>query len=168
MEQFAFTPANGFKDSTSFPNPTTESATREQFQRIPDQIKDYINSVVTKQGSEVVILKVTDGGLLQYSTNGSVWHDIAAGVTWNNLTVSGTPSSNTAESWDSLGEYVYHLDVTASGITETMIITNFVAPTELLKTIAPYVKTGDGKITLYFKSNSAVSSSIITLTAREA
>ncbi|MBP5163292.1 MAG: hypothetical protein ILP16_10005 [Spirochaetales bacterium] len=46
MEQFAFTPANGFKDANAFADPATEEATRSQLFLPHEQTRDYINNTV--------------------------------------------------------------------------------------------------------------------------
>lgn len=47
MNKFDFNPSNGLKDGTAYPNPSSESETREQLQRPLDQIKNFINSFLT-------------------------------------------------------------------------------------------------------------------------
>lgn len=46
MEEFKFAPEGGFRDKTAFPDPATEEITRDQFQQIPDQIKNYLNNTI--------------------------------------------------------------------------------------------------------------------------
>ncbi len=46
MEKFKFTPESGFRDGTAYPNPTSETQTREQFQRPLDQLRDYVNQLL--------------------------------------------------------------------------------------------------------------------------
>ncbi|MCH4182985.1 MAG: collagen-like protein [Prevotella sp.] len=46
MEQFEFNPTTGYNDASSFPDPGTESETREQIQNLHDQTRDYINNVL--------------------------------------------------------------------------------------------------------------------------
>ncbi len=43
MEQFEFNPTNGYNDASSFPDPGTESETREQIQALHNQTRDFIN-----------------------------------------------------------------------------------------------------------------------------
>lgn len=45
ISPFAFTPATGFEDTNSFPNPAAGAA-RAQVQSIPNQIRDYINNTI--------------------------------------------------------------------------------------------------------------------------
>ena len=58
MENFKFTPENGFRDGTTYPNPTSEANTRDMFQRPLDQLRDYINFLVntltSKNGLNVI------------------------------------------------------------------------------------------------------------------
>lgn len=46
LTAMAFTPSDGVKNSTSFPNPANGTAARKQIQDILDQIKDYINNTL--------------------------------------------------------------------------------------------------------------------------
>lgn len=43
MEEFKFTPENGFADVTAFPDPSTEADTREQLMRLHLQTQSFIN-----------------------------------------------------------------------------------------------------------------------------
>ena len=45
MERFSFTPDKGFEDASSFPDPGSESAAREQLMRLHNQMKEYVNSM---------------------------------------------------------------------------------------------------------------------------
>lgn len=46
---FAFTPAQGLRDSTAYPtNPGSEAAARDNVQKGMDQIRDYLNSLTPK------------------------------------------------------------------------------------------------------------------------
>lgn len=54
MEKFKFAPEGGFRDKTAFPDPATEEITRDQFQQIPDQIKNYLNNVVYPVVSNII------------------------------------------------------------------------------------------------------------------
>ena len=40
-----FEPSIGHRDGTAYPNPASEVEARDQMMDIPDQIKDYINSL---------------------------------------------------------------------------------------------------------------------------
>ena len=46
MEKFNFTPENGFKSSSAYYDPQTESQVREQLFRPHEQTRDFINSMV--------------------------------------------------------------------------------------------------------------------------
>lgn len=46
MEQFAFTPASGFKDANTFTDPATEADTRAQLFLPHEQTRDYINNTI--------------------------------------------------------------------------------------------------------------------------
>lgn len=46
MEKFKFTPEQGFRDGTAFPNPTSETDIRNQLQTPLDQLKDYVNQLL--------------------------------------------------------------------------------------------------------------------------
>jgi len=45
MDRFSFTPDKGFEDASSFPDPGSESAAREQLMRLHNQMKDYVNTM---------------------------------------------------------------------------------------------------------------------------
>lgn len=45
MDRFSFTPDKGFEDASSFPDPGSESAAREQLMRLHNQMKEYVNSM---------------------------------------------------------------------------------------------------------------------------
>ena len=47
MEQFQFSPVNGFEDSASFPDPGSEADAREQLMRLHNQMKTYVNEMST-------------------------------------------------------------------------------------------------------------------------
>ena len=47
MESFEFNPVNGFRDSSSYPDPANEAAAREQLMSLHDQEKVYMNSLGT-------------------------------------------------------------------------------------------------------------------------
>lgn len=51
MAEFQFTPIDGFKNATSFPNPSTEAEARAQLQSLLDQLRDAYN----------VLNSITDG-----------------------------------------------------------------------------------------------------------
>lgn len=73
MEEFKYTPQDIFKNTTAYPNPANATQTREQFSRPLEQIRDYLNRIITKQGNDVVILRVGANKELQYSLDGSNW-----------------------------------------------------------------------------------------------
>ncbi len=45
MDSFNFTPINGFEDSVSFPDPSSEEEAREQLMTPLNQLKTYVNSM---------------------------------------------------------------------------------------------------------------------------
>lgn len=47
MEQFQFSPINGFEDSASFPDPGSEADAREQLMRLHKQMQAYVNEMST-------------------------------------------------------------------------------------------------------------------------
>lgn len=87
-------------------------------------------------------------------------------LTFTNVLVSGVPTSNTAQEWDTSSEYLYHLDVSLLGVTANHIISNFIVPTSLREIIAPYVETISNGVRLFFGNNALVNSSIISISAR--
>lgn len=76
--RFNFSPNNGFKDSSAYPNPQNETESREQLQRPLDQLKDFINSELVPYVKEITsndikITETEDGKLLleiEVSPNG--------------------------------------------------------------------------------------------------
>lgn len=46
MDKFEFTPKKGFEDASAYPDPISESETREQLMRPSKQLADYINNNV--------------------------------------------------------------------------------------------------------------------------
>lgn len=46
MDKFEFTPKTGFNDSTAYPDPSSESETREQLMRPHTQIAEYVNTTL--------------------------------------------------------------------------------------------------------------------------
>lgn len=88
-------------------------------------------------------------------------------IQFSNVTISGTPISNVAQSWDTNSEYLYHLDIEITGVTNTMIIDNFVIPIDLLESIAPYADTNNDSITIYTKNDNAITSTLILLVVKE-
>lgn len=52
MQQFKFTPEDGLRDASVFPSrPADEAAARGQFQTLYDQLRDYINTLVSSLAS---------------------------------------------------------------------------------------------------------------------
>lgn len=56
MDKFEFTPKKGFEDASAYPDPISESETREQLMRPSKQIQEYINgelmnTIVTLTGA---------------------------------------------------------------------------------------------------------------------
>jgi hypothetical protein len=67
--KFNFSPNNGFKDSSAYPNPQNETESREQLQRPLDQLKDFINQEIVPYVKEITsndikITETEDGKLL--------------------------------------------------------------------------------------------------------
>ena len=46
MDSFAFTPANGFNDASTFTDPASEAETRSQLFSPHEQTRDYINNTI--------------------------------------------------------------------------------------------------------------------------
>ena len=76
MEDFKYTPAEGFRNTTSFPNPANGMETRNQFMIPLDQVRDYINSVTTKYGDDVVKLRIGPNKEVQFSIDGNSWNTL--------------------------------------------------------------------------------------------
>ena len=78
MEKFLFDPADGFLDAGAFPNPTSEQETREQFQRLHNQLAEYVRKISTTYGTEVVMLRLNPDLGLEYSVDGQTWNATAS------------------------------------------------------------------------------------------
>ena len=103
MDKFSFTPADGFKDGSAYPNPTNETETREQLQRPLDQLKAFINNMIdtlagedgfkeigTPEGTlyetllkmiksnDIESLRINADGAIEYSRDGQVWQATAS------------------------------------------------------------------------------------------
>lgn len=76
MNTFKFTPEQGFRDASAFPNPASETETRNQFQIPLDQLRDYINTVTNLKGSDVIRLRVKNDNTLEFSHDGTTWSAI--------------------------------------------------------------------------------------------
>jgi hypothetical protein len=64
LPDMAFTPADGLKNATSFPDPETPGILRAQVQTPSDQLRDFINSSVkpevnAKENREITYVAVT-------------------------------------------------------------------------------------------------------------
>lgn len=73
MEKFKFNPENGFKDVDAFPDPLNENETREQMQRLHDQLADFVNKIAPGYNGEVVMIRFDSDLRLEYSRNGVDW-----------------------------------------------------------------------------------------------
>ena len=103
MDKFNFTPTDGFKDGSAYPNPTNETETREQLQRPLDQLKTFINSMIdtlagengfkeigTPEGTlyetlmkmikseDIQSLRINADGAIEYSRDGLVYQATAS------------------------------------------------------------------------------------------
>lgn len=54
MEELRFTPENGYVDTDEFPNPSSGTQSREQLMEMPNQIKDFLNTVVVPGINDLV------------------------------------------------------------------------------------------------------------------
>lgn len=73
MEKFKFNPTNGFRDVDAFPDPLNENETREQMQRLHDQLADFVNMIAPGYNGEVVMIRFDSDLRLEYSRNGVEW-----------------------------------------------------------------------------------------------
>ena len=71
MDNFAFNPVQGFKDTAAYPNPNSETETREQLFSLHEQTRDFINAnlVDAVTSDTVVKIKANTAGF-SYSTDG--------------------------------------------------------------------------------------------------
>ena len=72
MDNFVFNPVQGFKDATAYPNPNSETETREQLFSLHEQTRDFINAnlVDAVTSDTVVKIKANETGF-SYSTDGT-------------------------------------------------------------------------------------------------
>ncbi|HAE24041.1 MAG TPA: hypothetical protein DCG33_01765 [Prevotellaceae bacterium] len=72
MDNFVFNPVHGFKDATAYPNPNSETETREQLFSLHEQTRDFINAnlVDAVTSDTVVKIKANETGF-SYSTDGT-------------------------------------------------------------------------------------------------
>lgn len=73
MEKFNFNPVNGFLDVDAFPDPLNENETREQMQRLHNQLADFVNKIAPEYNGEVVMIRFDSDLRLEYSRNGVDW-----------------------------------------------------------------------------------------------
>ena len=72
MDNFVFTPAQGFKDASSYPNPSSEAETREQLMSLHEQTRDFINAnLVDAVTSDTVVKIKANAAGFSYSTDGT-------------------------------------------------------------------------------------------------
>jgi hypothetical protein len=73
MEHFKFNPPEGFKNVDAFPDPSNELETREQLQRLHDQLADFVRNISPLYQGEVVMLRLDNELRLEYSLDGVEW-----------------------------------------------------------------------------------------------
>lgn len=73
MEKFIFNPPEGFLDVDAFPDPSSENETREQMQRLHNQLADFVNKIAVGYNGEVVMIRFDSELRLEYSRNGIDW-----------------------------------------------------------------------------------------------
>lgn len=67
-------------DQQSYVEPANETEVRKQLSYPLKQIRDYINKVITVDADgTVILLRLTESELFQYSLDGKEWHDTASG-----------------------------------------------------------------------------------------
>ncbi len=54
MDSFAFTPANGFNDASTFTDPASEAETRSQLFSPHEQTRDYINNTIVPTVNDLI------------------------------------------------------------------------------------------------------------------
>lgn len=75
LTPMAFSPATGFEDATTYPDPASEAAARAQLQDIPNQLKTFVNSTLiaelasTAAGKGASQIGVEDSGTRYTATN---------------------------------------------------------------------------------------------------
>ena len=85
MDKFEFTPKKGFEDASAYPDPISESETREQLMRPSKQLAEYINNNVLTSitalagatGSAEAIKQIADNILEKSSISVSLSKEIS-------------------------------------------------------------------------------------------
>lgn len=93
--------------------------------------------------------------------------DVNPSAIRSNISVSVIPTSSSYQSWDSQQQYGYSADITVNGITANSLIENIVMTDVLLEAIAPVIKTGANKLTVYSRDATALIGTIFTLVTKE-
>lgn len=82
MEKFNFSPTEGYENSTDFPNPQSESETREQIQRLHSQTRDFINGLIStfngKDGAKEIGTELIDELILDDKVASNIAEQILA------------------------------------------------------------------------------------------
>lgn len=72
MNNFAFDPPQGFKDSAAYPNPNSEAETREQLFSLHEQTRDFINANLVDAVTSDTVVKIKANAVgFSYSTDGT-------------------------------------------------------------------------------------------------
>ena len=139
LENMTFDPEQGFKDETTYTNPSSGTAAREQLMSIPFQLRDYINTTIL--GALNTIFTV-DEDPTQESTIGQYLQKKADNeVEW-------APIANNAASWGAiqgaitnqtdLMDYIGDIPVFTSNATIEILSTGWSETAETIDGVAYY------------------------------
>jgi len=90
IDKFAFTPSDGFNDSSAYPDPASETETRTQLMSLHSQTRDFINVLVVainadeltlaeKIGSPTIkALRMNADNAIEYSLDGTTFQTTAS------------------------------------------------------------------------------------------
>ena len=73
MQKFQYSPPDGFRDGTYYPNPVNGTEAREQFMSLLDQLRDFIQLITVMQNDQVVMLRINEEDELETSLDGKNW-----------------------------------------------------------------------------------------------
>ena len=82
MEEFKYTPEDGFLNETEFPNPSDDTGleARTQFMKLFNQVRDHINNeLAVKKTNTTVKLRVNSQNQIEFSLDGVNW-DVIIGT----------------------------------------------------------------------------------------
>ena len=120
MDNFSFTPTDGYEDVGSYPNPSSGTQTRTQLMSIPKQIRDWLNNTLIPKVNEISDAFKFDPAPTAQSTklltSGTI--KTALDAKQNATPVDDTPTAASTNLVTSGGVYAaIHGDLTLTGLS---------------------------------------------------